>query len=257
MTHETRTRIAENSNTVVLLIHGILGTPHQFDILLPAIPHNCSFVNLLLDGHGGQVDDFAHSSMQKWEEQVRRTVDELAEKYERILIVGHSMGTLLAIENAVRLPEKIKGLFLISPPTRIGIKPLVFVNVFKVGLGFADENNPVDMAAKQAYSMPSDRRLWKYIGWIPRFLELFCKIAKTRKLLPDISVPILTLLCRKDELVSLRSAKDFADHPAASVQYLPASTHFTYSAADAEQIRKTFSSFFDKTCSSKGRASDA
>ena len=28
---------------------------------------------------------------------------ELAEKYERILIVGHSMGTLLAIENAVRL----------------------------------------------------------------------------------------------------------------------------------------------------------
>lgn len=244
MNHQTQLQIFPESDTAVLLIHGILGTPHQFDFLMPAIPTAWSTVNLLLDGHGGSVTDFGRSSMKKWEAQVAEQAEKLCATHKTVLIVAHSMGTLFAIDAALTHPTNIKGLFLLSPPLKIGLKPHLFKNVLKVGLGFSCENDPAAMAAKRAYSMPPDRRVWKYIRWIPRYLELFAKILSTRKKLPLLYTQTKAFLCENDEMVSIRSDRLLLPHPTVEVSYLPGSSHFAYGKNDAELLRKAFTEFY-------------
>lgn len=244
MTHETQTRTVPNSETAVLLVHGILGTPHQFDPLLPAIPDTFTTVNLLLDGHGGSVDNFSRSSMQKWETQVADLVEKLCRHHQNVFILAHSMGTLFAIDAALRHPDKVKGIFLLSPPLRIGLKPRMFANALKVGLGFAKPDDAGAMAARRAYSMTPDRRVWKYLGWVPRYLELFRKIRCTRKVLPQLTTPTKAFLCEDDEMVSLRAERLLLSHPAVELTYLPQSTHFVYSEKDAAVLRGSLTEFF-------------
>ena len=104
--------------TAVLLIHGIAGSPGHFRDLVPIIPQTFAVSNILLDGHNGTVRDFSSSSMEKWKTQFRNTLQNLCERYENVVIVAHSMGTLFAIQAAIERPEKIPHLFLLNVPTR-------------------------------------------------------------------------------------------------------------------------------------------
>ena len=83
MNHQEYRRMIPGSDTAVLMIHGIVGTPHHFDNLLPLIPENWSVVNLLLEGHGQGAAEFGAASMERWKGQVSRELDGLLMPYER------------------------------------------------------------------------------------------------------------------------------------------------------------------------------
>lgn len=68
------------ADTAVLLIHGIVGTPYHFRDLLPVVPETWSVYHLLMDGHGGSVEKFARTSMEKRKAQVNRRVKEILEE---------------------------------------------------------------------------------------------------------------------------------------------------------------------------------
>ena len=238
MRHETQLRHVPGSKSAVLLVHGILGTPHQFDPLLPAIPEDLSFINLLLDGHGGTPEAFGKSSMKRWEAQVADTVNRLCRQYENVFIIAHSMGTLFAIDAAIAHPEKVKGLLLLSPPLKVSPKLRLIRYAYRIGFGFGDELDSELKLVRRAYSLETDRRLWKYIRWLPRYLELFSKIRSTRSRLPALRTPTAVFLCLDDEMVSVRSRRYVENHPACSLTFLSNSTHFSYGETDADTIRK-------------------
>ena len=123
MPHQPHRRIVRGSDTAVVFIHGIVGTPDQFNPLLPLVPKDWSVDNLLLPGHGGSVRDFSRSSMAAWRAHVAEHIDRLAEDHRRILLVGHSMGTLFCIDEAVKRPDTVAGLFLLASPLRIFMRP--------------------------------------------------------------------------------------------------------------------------------------
>ena len=78
MKHKEFIRINDNSNTAILFIHGIVGTPNHFNDFVSLVPESFSAFNLLLDGHGKGVKDFSKTSMKKWETQVDSVVEELS-----------------------------------------------------------------------------------------------------------------------------------------------------------------------------------
>ena len=100
--HRPLFREGTEKKYAVLMIHGIVGSPAHFRALYPAIPENWTVHNILLDGHGKGVSDFSRSSMQKWQTQVERAMEDLLSRHEQVLIIAHSMGTLLALELAQR-----------------------------------------------------------------------------------------------------------------------------------------------------------
>jgi esterase/lipase len=107
MIHQEYVRKVPCADTAVLFIHGIVGTPNHFTDLISLVelvPESWSVHNVLLDGHGGNADDFADTSMEKWKNQVHAAFDSLARTHRRVVIVAHSMGTLFALQLALEFP---------------------------------------------------------------------------------------------------------------------------------------------------------
>ncbi len=240
--HEEYKRIVAHSDKAILFIHGILGTPDHFKRLVSLIPEDISVYNMLLDGHGKGVKDFSKTSMKKWEAQVAAAVKDLAQIHSEICIVGHSMGTLLAIEQAVKNP-KITKLFLLAVPLKLFIKPKMFVNSLKVYLNKISPKNEELMAAKKCYGITDSKNILLYLGWIPRFLELFSKIRKTRQLIGQVSIPCFACQSAKDEMVSNRAKALLQKNPAISVMELKNSGHYYYEKLDLALIKESFIAF--------------
>lgn len=242
MKHEEYRRIVEGADTAVLFIHGIAGTPKHFRPFVSLVPDSFSVRNLLLDGHGKGVRDFSRTSMAAWEDQVRRAVEELASTHDRILIAAHSMGTLFAIEQALREP-KITGLFLLAVPLRLFLRPRLAVNSAKVFFNRIRPEDAVAQAARDCYGIDRDGNLPHYLGWVPRYLELFRKIRETRAVLPQLRTPGFVFQSGKDEMVSRKAVRDLAQCPSLFVSELTCSGHYYYTPQDMELLLTQFRGF--------------
>lgn len=240
MRHAEYIREAEGSKTALLCIHGILGTPRHFDFLVKLVPNDVSVYNILLDGHGKKVRDLSRTAMKKWEKQISDIMKILSEKYENIIIVGHSMGTLLAIDSAIAYPEQVKALFLLAVPLKIHFKPAAIKNALKVAFNKVSDDDPCAIAAKKACSIEPDPCFWRYLGWILRYMELFAKIRKTRKIIPLISLPCLAYQSKNDELVSKKATSLLRKNPLISIDILSESSHYRYTLSDENKLKAAF-----------------
>ena len=228
MKHKAYTRQGTGKNAV-LLIHGIAGSPDHFRDLVPLIPESFSVCNMLLAGHSGTPRDFGHASMAKWKAQVADTLEDLLSRHEKVVIVGHSMGTLFAIRAAITHPDRIPALFLLNVPTRPWVRPSTIVTSLKVAFGKLDD--PKAQAMRSDTGIQLTPKLWQYLGWIPRMLELLRECRRIRKILPQLTVPTQTFQSKTDELVSFRSCKDLKN-PCIQNTVLYHSGHFVYSEED-------------------------
>lgn len=242
MPHREYIREVPGSRQAVLLIHGILGTPRHFDSLIPLIPADWSIYNILLDGHGGKVEDFSHTSMKKWKAQVHARLDDLLGRYDRIILVAHSMGTLFSIQEAVERPKKICHLFLLQTPLRPRLKLKNAFYALLMPFGIVPKDARV---MESSHSITLSPWLWKYLGWIPRFLELFQECGRTRKLLGSLTVPCQVYQSRNDELVSMRTCADLNKHPHIHTTVLPHSGHFGYFGEDLALLQERFRNLFE------------
>ena len=241
MEHKDYIREVGNSRTAVLMLHGIAGTPAHFRDLIPVIPGHLAIYNILLDGHGKEVEDFSRTSMKKWKAQVADVLEKLLAQHRRVVIVAHSMGTLFAIASAIRQPERIGGLFLLAVPLRPFVRYRAAAASVKLALGIAGEDATA-AAMRCDSSVELERGLWKYMKWTPRFVELLWEAKQTEKELHRLTVPTVALQSGRDELVSDRSADILEKNPCVRVVRMPESGHFGYhgreKAAVLEQFRR-------------------
>lgn len=241
MRHSEYIRKVPGSKKAVVLLHGILGSPWHFRELLPLIPEDHSVYAILLDGHGKQVMDFARSSMSLWKKQVSQLLDNVLQEHEEIILVGHSMGTLFAIQESIRHPEKIRHLFLLQCPLRPRVTLKAAIHTALLPFGIITETNRL---SHEDCSLTLNPRLWEYLLWLPRFLELFAEAGKTRKLLADITADCHVVQSKKDEMVSMGSYRDLMRHPHLHLTLLPHSGHYGYVSDDLELVQEEFSKLF-------------
>lgn len=252
MPHSSYIRVVPGSRCAVLFLHGILGTPRHFDFLLESIPADWSVYNMQLDGHGGTLRDFTESSMVRWQAQTDLTLDALRTRHECIAVVTHSMGGLLALASAVKNGEKLRGMLLLSPALCIGVKPVACLNALRVALDKIPPGNALAAATKKACGVAPEKRLWRYLAALPRFIELLAKAHRVRRLLGLVRTPCHLVFCRRDELVSLRSARCAAGRPGFSVEILEHSGHFYYSEEDKELLRAALRALVCRTQAQQG-----
>ena len=245
MAHHPIYHIKENGDTAVLFIHGIVGSPNHFRDLLPLLPDHWSCVNLLLPGHGGSVSDFSHASMAQWRSYVTNQVEELATRHRRIFLVGHSMGTLFCIDEALRRSDRVAGIFLIAPPLYPQLTPLAAWQCLQVTFGIRP-HTPALQATYDACSITHTLKLWQYIGWIPRFIELFQAARQGRVQIKALCVPTIAVYSRHDELVSRRSVRHVEKLSHITTHILSQSGHFYYPPEDAATLKRLFQTFIEK-----------
>ena len=241
MNHGAFTKIVPGSDTAVLLIHGILGTPNHFADLLPLIPDKWSVCNLLLDGHGAGMAEFAHTSMKKWKAQVADQLSLLRQRHKKILIVTHSMGGLFAIQEAVKDPEGIAGIFALAVALTPRVSLRGALSSAKAAFGWVSEKDPVTTAMRNDSSVELTRNVFAYIPWIDKFVALLWEARRTCAMVEKLNVPCHAVQSARDEMVSLRSCKVLKKNPGIGVTVMEHSGHFGYEEAEKEKVLACFS----------------
>lgn len=233
MEHQAYIRNVQGAKTAVLMIHGICSTPRHFDFLLPRIPEDVSVYNILLKGHGGDVKDFAKATMKDWKRQVRQYLEELSDSHEEVIVVGFSLGTLLALNAAETFP-KVKGLLLLNAPLSPFIKPIMFPRNLRMTMGKTDVTNVEELTMSRDLSIRLSRNPLHYLPWIPNFVSLLQLSAHCRKTAKYIGIPCYAFFGGRDELVSLRSLKSL---PRGSDMHIFVFDHSTHCYYEPEFIR--------------------
>lgn len=242
MKHCEYKRIIEGSRRAYLFVHGIIGTPDQFVDIIDMIPEDVTLWNMLLDGHGGKVKDFSKTSMKKWEAQFESAVDELAESHDEIYVVAHSMGTLLAVEQALKNPKIVKMFFLQAALVPF-VRPRMVMTAAKIIFDKIKPDDAEALAAQRCFGIERSLNLFGYIGWLPRYFELFAKMRKTVKLLPELKTPCVAFQSGRDELVAKASGKILRRDSDVMVFDMAKSGHFYYEAEDIVILRQEFAKF--------------
>lgn len=240
--HVEYKRIVKDAEIAVLCIHGIIGSPNHFRDLIPLIPENFSVYAMVTDGHCGSVSDFSHSSLNKWEDSVQRAFDELLETHKEIYLVGHSMGTLFSIQQAMKEP-RVKKIFCLSIPIKVSVKARMIPMALRVYRKKIKDDDIVTLALRECYGCTDDKNFLKYFGWIPRFMDLFKLIKRVRKNLDKLNTPCVAYQSVKDELVSPKSIKILKNESNIRVVSLENSTHFYYESSEMEYLQKEFIEF--------------
>ena len=235
MDHSSYIHEPANARKAVLLLHGICSSPRHFDFLIPEFDDNWAVYNILIDGHGGSVQDFANSSMKKWKAQVHGLLDQLSDRYDSILVIGYSMGTVLEIEALPYYP-KVRGMLLLNVPMCPFVNPRIVPGTLKMLGGKKVADNSMAESIDRSMGITLTPGLFQYIRWIPRFIELFGLCRHCRKHKDNIQVPCIAYLGSIDELVSMRSRKYLEGNPNVTLRIMEGGGHLYYPPEYIEQM---------------------
>ena len=112
------------SNTGCLLLHGFSSTPAELRVIGEALAQsNYTTKGILLAGHGTKPEDLLGVTYENWIDSAQEGINELKKSCNRIVVIGHSMGGLLALQMAAR--NKISAVITIAAalkPTNRKIK---------------------------------------------------------------------------------------------------------------------------------------
>ena len=184
--------------TALVCIHGIMGSPRQFDPVGVRLSSCCDVISPLLPGHGGDARNFAKSSMEQWEQAVENILSSACAEYDRVILLGHSMGGLLLWKAAMQNP--VAGLITVAMPLRFRYMPHALRNSLKVSL------TQIPCVSREMCWV-DPHPLYACIGWIPRYLELFRKAREIKGCLRQIQAPVRCFFFEQDELCSPASAR--------------------------------------------------
>ena len=108
------------------------------------------------------------------------------------------------------------------------------------------ENDPLAQALEQDTGVDIDWRLWEYVLWPVRFVELLAECERIRRALPQLKVKTVAIQSLKDELVSDISVRDLEKNPCIRVVQMEQAGHFGYEGEELEQMIALFRETVEK-----------
>ena len=250
--HKQRYKHIENSDTIIVFIHGFTESPNQFlDLEKLVYKKGYSLLNLLLPGHGKTSKDFYKNGYNQWINYLDTEVEKISKLYKNIILVGHSMGCLLGINLYLKNKYNIKGIFCINIPFNIRVDFKTFLAGAKICLMPNKIKDDFTKTMNDRTSV-SDRKTFQYIFWIPRYIDLFYLSYKMYFNIKNIKIPTIYLQSYYDGLVSIKSAitlkKNIKKYnlKKATIIILKESGHFEYSKKDKYIIEKSFLTFIKR-----------
>ena len=99
-----------------LLIHGLTGTPYEMRYLGEQLAvRGVRVRGVKLAGHAGTPEELGETGYDNWYESVVKGLEELRQLGEPIIVVGLSMGAVLAARLTADQGESIAGVVMLAP----------------------------------------------------------------------------------------------------------------------------------------------
>ncbi len=148
---------ATASGAPLILLHGGLGTNEMFRESLPQLAEGRRVVGIELQGHGHTADIDRPLSFETMAGDVAGLIRQLG--WDRADVMGYSLGGGVALQTAIRHPEVVRKLVLVSTPfKRQGWYPEVLAGMAAMNAEAARQwvGSPMHTAYAQAAPRPED-----------------------------------------------------------------------------------------------------
>jgi carboxylesterase len=243
-----------DSEDVVLLVHGLTGTPNEMRVLAKGLRTAGYAVHCItLPGHCGTMDDLLATRWQDWYGHVEQVATALRLQSTRLFVGGLSMGALLALALAARHPDWISGVAVYGPTFRYDgwsipwtgklafLLPLlltfgigrrrVFMEPPPYGIRDAQLRQRVSaaMLAGDSVSAGLPGNPW------PALAEMQKLSAWTRRQLGAVTSPCLVMHARHDDVASLRNAELVVSRVAAETRLIVLENSYHMITVDQER----------------------
>ncbi len=230
-----------------LLLHGLTGSP--FELRPVADRLHAAGVRCLapaLPGHESP-DALARTTWQDWVAGGRAALESLGET-RRTLVVGSSMGALVACALAAELPGRVDGVALLAPALELAragrlaaglarSTPLASLLPHVPKRGGSDVGDPAMRAANPCM----DAVPLRAVG------ELAAFQAHVDAILPRVRCPALVVAGARDATVTVAGARRLAGRIGGGARFvvLPRSQHLVGIDVERERCAAEVASFFD------------
>lgn len=195
----------------VLLLHGLTSHLSTVEPVLPRLQkYDIPYRMPWLRGHGTQPSDLKGVKWQDWVADGQKAFDDLLNECEKVILIGFSMGSLVALNLALANPNKTAALICLAPALKARSKlaliaPLIarFKKTRKARIHPRAYFDPEQAKTNQNYKqMPTEALL--------QFLR-FASYTRNAAHLSKISVPTLILATTQDRTIDYRMAQFLHD----------------------------------------------
>jgi|HubBroStandDraft_1064217.scaffolds.fasta_scaffold03380_5 carboxylesterase len=236
-----------------LLIHGLTGTPYEMRYLGEQLAARGVRVRgVKLAGHAGTPEELGEASYDHWYESVVNGFEELRQHDEPVVVVGLSMGAVLAARLTADQGEAIAGVTLLAPAFFLPRSTTAALKGLRAVLGsFVDLiylYNPSysgihDMAARSVH--PTLRLMA-----LSAPLKLLDLSTLVRPMLPRITQPALVIHARRDQTCPMRRNVDYVMKHLGSVEkravHLEESYHVITVDTEKERVVDEVAGFVER-----------
>ncbi len=242
---------SEGGSHGVLVLHGFTGNPQSLRPLARALAAAGYTVDLpLLPGHGTSVEDMIPTRWADWSAAAEAAYQALADRCDRVMAAGLSMGGTLCCWLAERHPE-IAGLAVVNP---LAEPPAAdFLDVIR-GL-LADGSEVVDGIGSDIAMEGATEAAYAQTP-LAAALSLFDGVEAVTARLGEVRCPSLLMSSRVDHVVPIESGDRFAASVGGPVErvFLERSFHVATLDWDAPLIEEQVVRFAGEALGGPGAA---
>lgn len=220
----------EGKERALLMLHGFSSSPAVYRYLVPQLKHYDAIVCPVLTGHAQSIDAFSHSKASEWLATATTACAELMDTYQKVDVLGLSLGGLLACELSQKFP--LNHLYLLAPALKLHLRldSTIKLAKFLRYLGFRYLRNTGGSLMSDEYAEISYRKLP-----ITTIIEML-NLTKNYQWV-DPSCPVDLFLGAYDDVVDSKQVEQlFATLPNASIHWLNQSAHVLSLDNDLEKI---------------------
>jgi carboxylesterase len=187
----------------VLVLHGFTSDIHCVDLLVEpldklGVPYRFPW----LRGHGTHYKDMVGTTDRDWYEDAENALLDLLQDAKKVIVVGLSMGGLLALELAGRYREEVAGVVAVAAALKFKDPLAVLTPVLSKVVKFWNSPNAFnDLELKKK----ENRNYPKFAT--DAFASLYRYASQVQNLLSFVKADILILHSKKDQIIAPKSAQ--------------------------------------------------
>ncbi len=233
----------KSENIAVLLLHGFTSSTDTVDGLIPYLnKEKIPFERPILRGHGTRYQDLRGVRSRDWYVDAERALIKLHTDGYRVVVVGLSMGGLVALDLAMRHPEMIAGIVTVAAALKFKQLRAMTTQAFDKFIRY--------WPAPNAYTDPElAKRGTNYKRFpLDAFSSLFRYSKRIAERLPEVHVPIRVLQSKADQIVAPESANiiyEKVSSPLRQIVWFEKSGHEMMQDCEAEAVLTEIMNFIN------------
>lgn len=228
-------RLYPGRSPACVLVHGFTATAEEMAFLARQLSEKGrQAIAVQLPGHGSSAADLNRVAWRDWYDRLEQTLLAFATPAQPAIVVGQSLGALLAMWAALHRAERVAALVLLAPALVLQSRWLHWLRPALPLLarwrpllrkGPSDIADPEARAARRGYDQIPVRALY----------ELLCLQREVRKALPLLRQPILALQSAADHTCSWQGIELLKAAGAGRVEIVRLERSFHVVSVDCEK----------------------